>query len=275
MECQTILTIVLIAAGSIVFLIALGNLFTCVLQDWFIFLPEILPANHSFVFQAPFEELLFAMPDGGKLNALWFRDEDHLSEKGVVLYAHGNRSSLVRWGHLHLPFRKIGYDLLVYDYRGYGKSAGRRTQASMYADAMHLYHYLVEHYPPGHIVLYGRSIGASMAVKVATECPARMLILETPFSSIRDLFFAYYPLLPRVFRFKYRFDNARLLRQVRMPVHILHGTSDWVVPMRAAVGLKESLKPGDSFLVVPNGGHHNLAFFDVFQERLEELLGPN
>jgi pimeloyl-ACP methyl ester carboxylesterase len=250
----------------------LGNLFTGPLQHWFIFRPKKLPQNHEYQFEAPFEELFIETSYRGRLNTLWFKASGDVPAKGLVLFYHGNAGSLERWGHLHHFFARYGYDFLVYDYRGYGKSTGKRSQKIMYDDAQEVYRFARKYYPPEQIVLYGRSLGSSFASRVAAEQPARILVLETPFYSMSNLFYTYYPFLPRAFYFQYNLSNARSLRQVQIPVVVFHGTDDLVVPYRCAERLKKVLKPGDQFYTIPGGSHNNLLFYDIYNSKMEEIL---
>ncbi|MBK8491482.1 MAG: alpha/beta fold hydrolase [Saprospirales bacterium] len=178
---------------------ALGNLFTGVIQEYFIFRPERLSQGYTFVFQRPYEELFLSSGTNGRLNALWFRQDQQPKANGVILYFHGNSGSLRRWGHLHYFFSQLGYDFFTYDYRGYGKSKGLRTEQLMYQDAQAVYNFIRQHYPPEQIVIFGRSLGSAFATWLAGRVEARMVILETPFASMRHLFRAYFPFLPPAF----------------------------------------------------------------------------
>ncbi len=103
----------LIGVGAIYLLV--GALLY-LLQDRFIFLPEALPADHTFEFDRPFDELWFERPDGGRINALHFHAN---KPKGIIMYHHGNAGNLSRWGEVSYFFLDLGYDVLIYDYRGY------------------------------------------------------------------------------------------------------------------------------------------------------------
>lgn len=251
---------------------ALGNVFTYWLQDWFIFLPKKLPDDHVFQFKTSFEEHFLTTPDGGRINFLWFRSADKISSKGLVFYHHGNKGNLRRWGHYYHFFKKMDFDFVVYDYRGYGKSKGLRNEENMYSDARALFDLLTRTYPPEKIVLYGRSLGSAFASRLAAERPCRQLILETPFSGMRSLFYTYYPVLPRFFVFKYHFPNREHLRKATCPVLVFHGTSDWVVPYRCAAKLKSALKPGDEFITLSGARHHNVMHFDTYLQKMEQVL---
>jgi len=252
--------------------LALGNLSTLVLQDFFIFRPERLPQDYRFIFQKPYEELTLPGPGNGRLNALWFRQDQHPQTRGVILYFHGNAGSLRRWGHLHYFFAGLGYDFFIYDYRGFGKSRGRRSESLMYRDAQAVYDFIRHHYPPDRIVIFGRSLGSAMASWLAGHAEARMLILETPFYSMRRLFRAYFPILPPIFRYKYLFSNHRWLAKVQIPVFIFQGDEDLVVPFRVAAALRSSLKPSDRFFRIEGGSHNNLLYFDRYVVEMKNIL---
>lgn len=247
----------------------LGNLFTYPFQDYFIFRPRKLKRSYSFSFSAQPEEIFINTLHGGKINALWFRVPQ---PKGLVLYFHGNAGNLARWGHLHHRFTRFGYDFFVYDYRGFGKSTGSRNEHILYEDATAIFKHVLQYFPPEQIVVFGRSMGSAFACKVAAEAPVNKLILETPFSSMKELFYYYYPFLPKIFAFKYHFPNRKYLQNVQCPVYVFQGTEDWVVPYTCAARLKSHLKPEDEFITIPGGGHNDLLFFDIYNLKMEEIL---
>lgn len=262
----TIFYILLVLAG----LLVLGNVFTYPLQGLFIFRPRRLAKDYRFRFEAPFEEITLPVRHG-HLNALWFRRPEGAPE-GVVLYFHGNSANLVRWGNLYHYFFRKGYDFFVYDYRGFGKSRGRRSEGLLYEDAREVYRHVRQYYAPDRIVLFGRSLGTAFACRLAAEEPARLLILETPFAGMRDLFYTYYPLLPRLFLFKYRLANRPYLGKVACPVVIFQGTADRVVPYTSAVQLQPLLKEGDVFVTIPMGRHNDLMIYEAYQRKMDAIL---
>lgn len=252
-------------------LLLIGNVSTRFLQDYFIFRPEILDEDTRYTFLHPFEEFWLDSSQGGRINALWFKTEQ-VPARGLILYFHGNMGSLKRWGHVYYHLLVHGYDLIVYDYRGFGKSRGKRNEETMLADALAVYAFAERHYSSRDIVLYGRSLGSAFAAFLGARKPCKMVILETPFSSMRDLFHVFFPFLPPVFYFKYVFDNKRQLAAVPVAVHIFHGTKDLVVPYRVAAALKPVLKEGDSFTTIEGGRHNDLLFYDLYNEKLKEIL---
>jgi pimeloyl-ACP methyl ester carboxylesterase len=258
--------------ATLLVLLFIGNLLTGVFQAQFIFRPRRLKKDYVYQFEERLEELDISTDHHGNLNALWYKIDEVEKRRGVVLFFHGNAGSLARWGHLYHYFAQFGYDYFVYDYRGYGKSTGPRSQRIMYDDALAVYHYLRQSYAPEDIVLYGRSMGSAFATRVAAEQPARLLILETPFFSMRDLFYQYYPWLPRVFLFRYPLPTYQYLSETSCAVHVFQGTRDFVVPYASAKKLRQHLKPDDTFTTVSGAGHNNLVFYDVFNRKIREIL---
>lgn len=252
-------------------MIKFANSFSAFLQKQFLFRPVPLPETHRFVFDTPFTEHLIETPDGARLNALFFAGQQP-SSRGVVLYFHGNRDNLQRWGYLHRDFTSRGFDFFIPDYRGYGKSSGEPNEHTYFEDARLLYERLHREYPADRIVLYGRSLGTGMASYLAAHVRARTVILETPFDNIPGLLASYIgsrdiPLKPAFF-----FPNDRHIRQSPLPVLIFHGTRDRVVPYAAARNLQKCLKPDDRFVTIPNGSHNNLREFDLYQTELSLWL---
>jgi alpha-beta hydrolase superfamily lysophospholipase len=246
--------------------------FTIYLQKKALFRPTRLPAEYVFSFEHPFEEFFLDTPDGARLNLLRF-PSDQGARRGVVLYFHGNRGNLQRWGNLHRDFTGRGYDFVALDYRGYGKSTGEPAERTFYEDARLVYDWLRADYPANNIILYGRSLGTAMACYLAAHVRARKVVLETPFDNISGLIAGHLRQTELPFRPAFFFPNDRHLRQSELPVLLFHGTADRVVPYTSAQRLAACLKPHDEFVTIPGGTHHNLRDFDLYQEKLSDWLG--
>jgi pimeloyl-ACP methyl ester carboxylesterase len=237
-------------------------------QDAFIFQTKSLERNYTFSFRQPYEEHFISTPDGAELNVLWFKTEK--IAKGIVLYFHGNAGNLQRWGNYASDFTHLGYDVVMMDYRGYGKSTGHPEEEKLYADSKHLWQWVKEKSAAKPIVFYGRSLGSAVAAYLASQAPPDLLILETPFHRLRGasmakIFFALVPL-------RNPFPTEDFLRKVVCRKVIFHGTDDWVVPISSAERLKPLLTHSDQFIVIPQGGHHNLRDFPVYHTALASVL---
>ena len=243
------------------------------MQDRLIFQPEDLERNYEYQFDFPYQEYFIPMPDGVELNALYFKTEE--PAQGLILYFHGNADNLKRWGNYAGDLLPYGYDVLMIDYRGYGKSTGIPKESDLYADAKAVWTWAKEKIPHSRLVLYGRSLGSAVASKLATTVNPDLLILETPFDELKSLIFP--PVKPLFYFFPKRniFSNKDNLVHVRCEVLILHGTEDWVVPLSSALGLKPFLKRSDEFIIIKDGGHANLNQYPAFHEALKKFLRRN
>ncbi|MBT8195262.1 MAG: lysophospholipase [Bacteroidia bacterium] len=261
-----ILFIILIV---ILALLVLGNILTNPLQHHFIFYPQALEKDYTYSFANNFEEVNLNAEDGGLINAIHFTEP---GAKGVVLYFHGNADNLVRWGELNNGFKELGYDLFIMDFRGFGKSKGKQTQKAFYNDAILCYEYVSKKYDSNQVIIYGRSMGSGPASFLASNVNAKHLILETPFYSMASLFKSYYPILPELFSFKFKFKNSKYIKEVKYPITIFHGTNDFIVPIEEASKLKNVLKESDEFITIEGGSHNDLNIFHAYQSKLSEIF---
>lgn len=244
------------------------------LQDSIIFQSTSLERSHVFEFDVPFDEHFIPVSNENgstdSLNALWFH-ADSLA-RGTILYFHGNRGNLRRWGQYASKLTRYGYDVLVIDYRGYGKSTGSPSERNLYADADATYQF-VRRRTNGRFVLYGRSLGSAVASYLATATKPDVLILETPFDEIRGVLQPYSQTLAGLLPLKYSLSNADHLRQATCRTIIFHGTNDRIVPLRSAERLREFVAQ-DDFIVIEGGTHRNLSTFPQYEEKLKKVLTP-
>lgn len=241
------------------------------LQETLLFHSKSLEQNHQFDFDFDFREENFEMQDGAIINTLFIPTN---SSKGVILYFHGNSGNLARWGKIGQYFTQYDYDVLICDYRGYGKSAGKRSMRNLFSDAKALYNILLKDYNEQNIIIYGRSIGSGIACWLASETNAKRLILETPFNSINDIRVFRFLLLPAELLLKYPFPNYKYIKSVQSPISIIHGTKDRIVPYFTGKKLfEQNNKTHDVELITVNGGrHNNLVEFDDFHMAIKRIL---
>ncbi|MBT8184787.1 MAG: lysophospholipase [Eudoraea sp.] len=240
-------------------------------QEKLIFLPTTLPQNYSFSFSQPFDELFLTAADGARLNGLHFKNEN---AQATIIYFHGNAGDLSRWGNIVTFFVDRGFDVIVMDYRTYGKSTGSLSEEALFADAQLFYDYALEHYPEEQLILYGRSLGTGIATKLAAENQPRQLILESPYYSLKDLAVKRFPFLPVKWLLKYELLTNEYLQLVKCPVSIFHGTDDTVVPYESGERLFNSMNIRQKQLItIPGGTHNDLMSFDVYLNGMDSVLG--
>lgn len=238
-------------------------------QHLFFFRPEVLSFDFQYKYPFPFEELHFDTPDGGRINAIYFRVPN---ARGVVYYLKGNSRSIKGWGKFAKDFVSNGYEFLMMDYRGFGKSRGKRTQALLFQDAQLLYDWLKRQYAEAQIVVFGRSLGSGIASWVASKNRPRLLILDSPYFSFYHNIRRYIFFLPVRWLIRYDLRTDQFLHSVECPVHIIHGKRDHLIPFHQSERLK-ALHPGKVHLhPVEKAHHNNLPDFPEFYELLYDIL---
>lgn len=237
-------------------------------QDKIIFQSEPLAKDHVFSFTQAFEEVNLQTEDGETINALHFKVKD---PKGIILFFHGNKGNLSRWGNLVAYLEAYQYDVFVIDYRNYGKSTGSYNEKEMYKDGLLAYEYVRQRFPEEQIVVYGRSLGCTFATRVATKNNPKHLVLEAPFYNMKKGVRFYSKLAP-TFIIKYKFETNKDLPKVKSTVTFFHGTTDIVTSFEDSKDLFDLVTAQKDFITIPEGTHHNLKDFDAYKKRLSEIL---
>ena len=239
-------------------------------QEELIFQPKKLDRNYSFHFNQPSQEYFIPTKDGETLNALFFASPT--KPKGFILYLHGNAGNLQRWGEYAVDFTQLGYDILMIDYRGYGKSTGSPDELKLYEDAATVLDWAKFNTPFFRLIIYGRSLGAAIASHLAVDRTPDLLILETPFDELKGV--VYPPLQPvlALFPQRYFFSNKQNIPKIKCKKVIFHGTDDWIVPLFSAKKLRPLLRIEDRFFIIEGGGHRNLRDFPEYHRLLVETL---
>jgi len=239
-------------------------------QESLIFLPSILKQEHTYVMDWPYEEITLQTKDGAKLNGLHFKVEN---SKGVILYFHGNAGDLQQWGQLTGFFVEKGYDVIVMDYRGYGKSTGKRSMENLYEDSELWYEFTKNHYSENEITLYGRSIGTTFATYIASRNQPKNLVLESPFYSLTEVVRSRFPILPVSLLLHYKFPTYQFINKVTCPISIYHGTADEIIAYEHGTRLFGSISQKNKRLIpVPEGGHNDLMAFDTYLSTIDNVL---
>jgi alpha-beta hydrolase superfamily lysophospholipase len=192
--------------------------------------------------------------------------------KGVVLYFHGNMKNIYHYAASAGNFTKLGYEVWMPDYPGFGKTTGVLTENKLYEEALLTYTLANSKFKADSIIIYGRSFGTGVASQLATIVDCRRLILETPYYSIPALFSHYAPVYPTSWMAKFKLPVNEYIKNVKAPVTIFHGTGDEVIPYSSTKKLKNILRSKDEFITIENGKHNNLNDFSLFHHKLDSLL---
>jgi len=218
-------------------------------QNNIIFKPAVLSKDYTFQLPESVKEVFIELPEGLRLNALVYQKP---GQKNLLIYFQGNAKNLQNWLDNHRSAMDWETNVLVADYRGFGKSGGEmRGQKTMYKDAESIYDYAISlGYAPENIILYGYSMGTAPALHLAAIRPAKKLILESPYSSIKEIAWVGKK-AP-----SYPFNNKEKARWVTVPALILHGTRDTVLTPDHAQRVFENLGAEKKELQLINGGGH-------------------
>ena len=248
-----VIWIIIIVAG--VYVLFAGFLF--VFQSHYVYYPErIISADPSNV-GLEFKSVSFETEDRVKLSG-WLIPSEGAS--GVILFCHGNAGNISHRLESIQIFHRLGLDIFIFDYRGYGRSEGRPSEIGTYRDAEAAWQYLVEErqVSPNRIVVFGRSLGGAVAAWLAHRHTPGALILESTFTSVPDIGAKLYPYLPVRLLSRYKYDTARYLDGVNCPVLIVHSREDEIMPFSHGQRLFERATEPKEFLEI--SGSHNEGF---------------
>ncbi len=241
------------------------------LQDRILFHPVSLKRDHKYNFTEPHTETSVPVNKSDTLNLVDFSSTDSVT-RGVVLYFHGNKKNIA-WYSKYIPwFTKHGYQVLMIDYPGFGKSTGKLTEKKLYEWALQVYKIARTRFSADSIIIYGKSMGTGIAAQLASKRDCRRLILETPYYDFPSVVSHYLPFYPVRWMLHYEFPTHSYLPSVTAPITIFQGTKDLVIAYKNARRLKPLLKKGDEFITIKGGKHNNLYKYKEVTSKLDSLL---
>jgi fermentation-respiration switch protein FrsA (DUF1100 family) len=229
-----------------------------VLQRSMMYFPDRMRTPPSAAGLSAAEEVVLETADGEKVVA-WHVAPG--SGKPVVLYFHGNGGALLHRSNRFRTFTADGTGLVALSYRGYGGSTGSPTEQGLLADAAAVYGFAAARYDAQRIVLWGESLGTGVAVALAARNPVARVVLEAPFTSAVDIGAAVYWFLPVRLLMKDQFRSDQHIAQVKVPILILHGARDRVVPIAYGERLFALANEPKRMVRYANGDHSDLDSF--------------
>ena len=248
------------------------------LDRQFIFFPEkevaLTPADRGLAY----EEVRFAAADGVELHGWWVPGLGDTT----WLWFHGNTGNIGhRVDNLFDLVKYLGVNVFIFDYRGYGRSEGSPSEAGLYLDGEAALSHVRSRgeVDPARIVLFGRSLGGAVAVRLATENEAYAVVLESTFSSVRAMARMMYFSLPVEIFLRSRFDSLGAIKDVRSPVMVLHGDRDEAVPLRMGRQLFDAANEPKRFFVIEGAGHNDTylvggdRYFEAIRQFMKERAG--
>jgi uncharacterized protein len=251
---KTALWLILLVGGIY---LAMG-LFLYIFQGKLIFYPTRILIYQPDAAGLDYEDVWLQTPDGERLHG-WFVPREN--SRGTLLFFHGNAGNISGRIESIRQFHQLGLDVFIVDYRGYGKSTGRPHEKGLYTDALAAYDYLTQErgIPACSLIIFGRSLGGSVAAYLASERPAAGLALESTFTSVPDVASGYYPVYPVGLLTRYKLPTVDYLRTFEGPVLIAHSPADELISYRFGRELYDAANGPKQFLEMRGG--HNDGFF--------------
>jgi len=223
-----------------------------------------------------YEDVYFTTSDGVKLNG-WFlppRGE----AKSTIIYCHGNAGNISHRLEILKMLNSLGVNVLIFDYRGYGKSKGIPSEKGTYLDALAAYEYISARpdVDMSKIAVFGKSLGGTVAADLATNADVSAVILDSAFTSTSDMAKEIYPSLPIGSFLSIKYDTLSKVGNLDMPKLIIHSEDDEIVPFAHGERIfAASSQPKEFYRA--RGGHNEgiIIYIDQYQDRLEEFLRKN
>ena len=260
-----------IIKNTLLLLLGMALLNSCMYlqQSSMVFFPytaiDQIPAEWGLAY----EDVFLETKDGVRLHG-WYIP--HHGSQQTLLFFHGNAGNISHRGASVEIFHRLGLNIFIFDYRGYGKSQGKPDEEGLYKDARAAWRYLTDQrgFRQEDIILFGRSLGGAVAAELAAEVQPGGLILESTFSSAKDVANALLPVLSRLIILRYDFNTAAHVRRVASPLLVLHSPDDEIIPFHLGEKVFQAANEPKSF--VRMRGDHNSGFL-MSQPDYERALG--
>jgi len=250
-----------------------------VFEGRLIFFPAPYPSGNWHPAGLQCEDVEFATHDGVRLHG-WYCPVPR--PRCVFLMSHGNAGNLTHRAPLIASWQqKLNVSVFVFDYRGYGRSAGRPHEPGVYADGRAAYRWVTadQGIAPDDVVFFGESLGAAVALQLASEVTPRALILESPFTSAVDVGQRAFPWLPVRWIMRNRFASIDKIDRYHGPLLIIHGTQDTLIPFAMGKTLFDRANEPKRFYPVAGADHNDLAltggraYFQAIDDFLRDVAG--
>ena len=229
---------------------------------------DTTPDQHRFTY----EDVILTIDSKNELHG-WF--VPHSAPRYTILFFHGNAGNISHRIDSIRIFNDLGLSVFIYDYRGYGKSRGKRTENVMYEDAERAWNFLTEtkNIPPEKIIVFGRSLGTAMASWIAAQREPAGLIMESGFTSLVDMGRAMYRWLPTQYLLRWKYDSLSRISNIQCPILFVHSSDDRLIPHEFSKKLFAEATAEKKFLEIH--GDHNEGFLEsgsVYTNGLQDFI---
>jgi fermentation-respiration switch protein FrsA (DUF1100 family) len=232
-----------------------------IFEEKFIYFPQKYPKGaYTQALSIPnLRDCWIKTEDGVTIHA-WFAVAE--KAKATLVVSHGNAGNISHRSLLLRSLQRHGFNVLMYDYRGYGRSEGTPTEDGIYKDGLAAYDYAVSlpEVKPKQVFLWGTSLGGAVAIDVATHRRVAGLILESTFTSAKDVARVVYPFLPVHLFMHTKLNSIDKIRTLTIPILLIHGAHDSIIPIGLGRKLFNAANEPKDFYEIPNADHNDTFF---------------
>jgi len=274
-KIQKILYRSLIAISAVIIIL---SLIFMIFEKQFIYFPSKYPDGYynQAVNIPDLTDCWMTTEDGIKLHG-WFVSAD--SAIATIVMAHGNAGNISHRYVILAALRKCGFNILIFDYRGYGRSEGVPSEEGIYIDGRTAFDYAAKlaQVDSKKIVLWGTSLGGAVAVDVASKRRAAGLILESTFTSAADMAMVHYPFFPARFLLRTELNSIEKISQINTPLLVMHGNKDSIVPFRFGKEIFDAANEQKEFFEIQGADHNNTYIIGgtAYFQRVREFILRN
>jgi uncharacterized protein len=246
-----------------------------IFEEKFIYFPQKYPQGaYDQAHSIPnLRECWITTEDSVRIHA-WFAPAE--SAKATLVMSHGNAGNI---SHRYLVLRSLqrrGYNVLMYDYRGYGRSNGTPSEDGIYRDGRAAYDYVISlpNVDKNRVFLWGTSLGGAVAIDVAQYRTVAGLILESTFTSAPDVARVAYPFLPVQFVMHTKLNSIQKIKNIKIPLLIIHGSRDSIIPIRMGRSLFDAANEPKELYEIPTADHNDTFFVggEEYFERVDHFV---
>ena len=247
---KTFARLLIIAVGLYAILAVLAMFF----EEKFIFFPDTYPTG-NWTLPSGAEDVFITTSDKVELHAWWIPNE---KASHTFLWLHGNAGNITHRKYILEHLKTLGINILMLDYRGYGRSEGIPSEKGLYTDAEAAHDFLVntKNISPRSIIVFAQSLGTPVGAELMLRRECGGAILEAPFTSAKEMAMKIIP-IPLGWAIKSEFDTLSKIKKINKPILIVHGTADSVVPFEHGKRVFESANAPKTFIELPNIGHND------------------
>ena len=252
-------------------------LFDNLADKYLIFKPSSTQVGTPKDLGIEFDDLYFKSTDNVTLHG-WFIDK---GSEHTIVWVHGNGGNIShRIPGLKNLYDNTKYNIFIFDYRGYGKSDGSVSESGSYQDSFSATEFLNKTYSiePNQLILFGKSLGCAIACEIAAKINPLALLLESPFTSARNMAKFRFPFMPGIeYLISDKFNTCAKINQLNCPIMFIHGDSDRTIPIKMAITLYKSYQYSKFFLEANGAGHNNIeqVLGISYFEQIESFITTN